>query len=91
MFKLPEQLVIQHIDDLHQQILEYLKTEEVIVIDGSDVIKMDTSGIQLLCSIQKGLQSVGQKIHWREPGEVLKSTARMTGVSDFLDLSVTNE
>lgn len=86
MFKLPKDLIINHVEDLYSQLRELMETGDDIVLDISQVEKTDTACLQLLCVMQKSLQEIGHQITWQGNSEALKSTARMIGVEDFLEL-----
>ncbi len=86
MFKLPEQIIINHVEDLYHQLKVVLDSGEDVVLDISQVGKADTAGLQLLCVIQKSLTDTGQKISWQGQSKSLTDTAKMIGVYDFLKL-----
>ncbi|MFT5161971.1 MAG: ABC-type transporter Mla MlaB component [Alteromonadaceae bacterium] len=86
MFKLPAQLIVNHVEELYQQLKLLLASGEDVVLDISDIEKADTAGLQLLCTIQKNLIETGQKITWSGSSIPLTDTAKMIGVNDFLQL-----
>ena len=50
VFKLPTTVTITNCDDLYGQLINIAKDADDIVIDGSEVDKIDTAGVQLVCS-----------------------------------------
>ena len=84
--KLPTQIIINHVEELQSQFNEIMDSGDEIVIDISDVEKADTACLQLLCVVQKSLNSIGQQITWRGTSEALVSTAKIIGVNEFLNL-----
>jgi anti-anti-sigma regulatory factor len=86
MFKLPTQLIINHVEVLYHQITELLATGEDVVLDISEVEKADTAGLQLLCVVQKSLKKTDHKIAWQGQSEALSQTANLIGVNGFLKL-----
>lgn len=86
MFKLPAQLIINHVEDIYHQLTELLQSGENVVLDISEIEKADTAGLQLLCVIQKSLIEIGQQIAWQGHSKPLLDTAKMVGVSGFLKL-----
>jgi ABC-type transporter Mla MlaB component len=85
-FTLPAQLIINDVESLHQQLNEIMESGDDVVLDISDVQKVDTAGLQLLCVVQKSLTDIGHQISWQGKSDTLSMTARMVGVGDFLSL-----
>jgi anti-anti-sigma regulatory factor len=50
IFKLPAELTISEVSDYKLQFIEYIDEHENIILDGSEVTRIDTAGIQLLLS-----------------------------------------
>ncbi|MFT4925735.1 MAG: ABC-type transporter Mla MlaB component [Phenylobacterium sp.] len=86
MFKLPAQLIINHVEDLYLELTKLLGSGESVVLDISDVQKADTAGLQLLCAVQKNLNDIGNNIAWQGQSSALRDTAKIIGVDDFLQL-----
>ena len=86
MFKLPAQLIINHVEDLYLQLTKLLNSGESVVLDISDVQKADTAGLQLLCVVQRNLNDIGNNIVWQGQSSALTDTAKIIGVDGFLQL-----
>ena len=57
--KCPKHLNITLIDSFHEEMIEHLHLAHELVLDLSDVEKMDTTGCQLLLSAQQAVVSKG--------------------------------
>lgn len=86
MFSLPEQLIINHVEELFSQLNELLTSGDEVKLDISNVRKTDTACLQLLCAVQKNLNDTGHQIIWHGQSDALCSTAKMIGVDQFLQL-----
>ncbi|MEL0647519.1 STAS domain-containing protein [Pseudoalteromonas agarivorans] len=86
MLKLPSELAITQVETLHQDLLQELNSNDDICIDVSDVRSADTASIQLLCSLQKHLQTIHHKIIWVGSSEALTHTVNQLGLSHYLIL-----
>ena len=84
MLKLPAELAINHVESLHHDLLQELKSNDDICLDVSDVARADTASIQLLCALQKHLLSVDHKIIWLGQSEPLKKVINRLGLSNYL-------
>lgn len=86
MFKLPAQLIINHVETLYHQLIKLLSSGEDVLLDISEVEKTDTAGLQLLCVIQKSLTETDNTIAWQGHSEALSDTAKLIGVDRYLNL-----
>jgi anti-anti-sigma regulatory factor len=86
MFMLPEELTIQHLEQLEASLNKLVREDEPVMLDGSSVVKVDTAGIQLLCALQKSLQLTNKKIGWSGVSEALFVVASTLGTKDYLGI-----
>ncbi len=84
--KLPAELIINHVEELHGQINTIMDSGEDVVLDISEVAKADTACLQLLCVVQKNLIGIGHQIAWQGTSESLTTTAKCIGVNEYLKL-----
>ena len=84
--KLPTELIINHVEELHGQIYALMDSGEDVVLDISEVGKADTACLQLFCVVQKSLIGIGHQIAWQGTSEPLTTTAKCIGVNEFLKL-----
>ncbi|PCK06343.1 MAG: hypothetical protein COA42_17325 [Alteromonadaceae bacterium] len=87
-FHLPENLTIVNVQGLHDQ-LEALADEpgcDTVVLQGHDVARADTAGIQLLLAFVLSLKERDMKVDWNEPSDKLCATADILGVGGALGI-----
>lgn len=87
MFKLPSELTISHVEEFHQQVLQVLHAEHDVSIDMSDVSRVDTASIQVLCALQKHLLEVNNRIRWHGESQALSKAVDELGLTGLLALS----
>ncbi|MCF6435493.1 STAS domain-containing protein [Pseudoalteromonas sp. MMG022] len=90
MLKLPSELAVSQVEELHQHLLQELETDQDVCVDVSEVSRIDTASIQLLCSLQKHLFTVSHKIIWYGQSQALSHAVEELGLTDFLALDGTN-
>lgn len=87
MLKLPSELTISHVEEFHQQVLQVLHAEHEVSIDVSDVTRVDTASIQVLCALQKHLLDINNGIRWHGESQALKNAVDELGLTELLALS----
>lgn len=90
MLKLPAELAISQVENLHQDLLNELSSNDDVCLDISEVSRADTASIQLLCALQKNLLLVDHKIIWIGHSEPLKNAISQLGLSEYLILENVN-
>lgn len=86
MFMLPQEMNIQHLEELESALIELIRENDAVVLDGTNVEKIDTPGIQMLCALQKSLQLTNKSIGWSGVSETLVSVATLLGTKEYLGL-----
>lgn len=57
-----------------------------VTVDGSRVLNIDTSALQLLAALAVQLRNNGHRLLWTAPSENLLTTARLSGLASQLGL-----
>lgn len=82
MFKLPSEITIAHAETFKQSIMDYVNGNELIEIDDSAVVKVDTIGAQLLLLIVTFIASQNKNIQWQCQSKIIKDSVTNLGISD---------
>lgn len=73
--------------DLYQRLSQALEEEDtLIVLDGSDVERVDAAGLQLLLAFVREAEARQAKWHWEAVPAVLSSAAHRLGLAQALQL-----
>jgi anti-anti-sigma regulatory factor len=59
-------------------------SSQQVVVDGSQVERIDTAGVQLLVAFAKGLETAGKSLQWSGTSDLLVRSCRTLGVDGLL-------
>ncbi|HEC20228.1 MAG TPA: STAS domain-containing protein [Gammaproteobacteria bacterium] len=68
------------------QCLAALEVKQKIVLQASELERVDTAALQVLVSLFQGARLQRQAVQWQSPSEALYQSAALLGLSDLLDL-----
>ena len=71
---------------LKQALMQLMEKQEV-VIDASNLERIDTAAVQLLCAFVRDRAAASRKVSWAGESATLRDAARLLGVSDMLALT----
>ena len=66
--------------------LNAVSADSDVTVDGSKVIDIDTSALQLLVALAIQLRNNGHRLQWVSPSSSLVSTAHLSGLTSQLGL-----
>jgi len=88
MIKLPSELTIAHLDDYQAKILPLIDEAKddvkVISIDDSDLVRIDTIGVQFILAVVTYIIAQGKDIKWQSSSAVLRESINQLGISDAI-------
>lgn len=84
---LDEVLDIANVKDLHARLLDGLQHSTAITLVGSGVERIDTAALQVLCALLHTAKSQGKTVTWQEPSGTLRSSAKLLGLEQILELA----
>lgn len=73
--------------ELRTHLLAVLESGQPAVLDASQVERIDTAALQVLCAFVQDANSLEQTVQWKDPSEVLSRSAELLGLSALLNLS----
>lgn len=85
-FKLPENLTIASVNQIHEQFESLVETKDCdqIQLQASDVERTDTAGVQLLLALVLASKERQIGIVWEKPSAKLCSAATLLGLDNAL-------
>lgn len=81
-----ERLDISAANTFYEKLLQAIEAESPIVLDASNIEHIDTVGIQLLCTLYQEARSKGIEFRWQQPSDSFRSSARLLGLEECLEL-----
>lgn len=82
MFQLPADITIAKAEQFKSSLLDYIESQDNIVIDDTQVEKIDTIGVQLLLSMVTYLISINKSIEWQCASPLIKESVSKLGITD---------
>jgi len=84
MIKFPSDLTIAQVDEYQAQILPLIDDHDIITIDDSDLVRIDTIGVQFILAVVTYIIAQGKDIKWQSKSTVLKESIQQLGISDVI-------
>ncbi len=84
MFKLPAELTISQVQACKNQLLELIDESDEIYLDDSDVVRIDTLGVQLLLASVHYIASKNKVLHWQSTSSVIIKSIEQLGLDDAI-------
>jgi anti-anti-sigma factor len=75
-------------EDLKKKLSTLLRRKPPLAIDGRQVDRVDTAGLQVLLAFVNEARSRDIDIGWHETSDSLKTASRLTGLLDQLGIAV---
>lgn len=85
-FSCGESLDVQQAEALYKRLQKCMEDSINIELKSDDVKKADTSGLQMIISLRKELNSLGGDIVWKKPSQELIQSAVLLGLTENLGL-----
>lgn len=88
VFEIPERLTIAQSQQVYDQLNALLESDDVdgVVLDASEVVKVDAAGLQLLLCFYRTAAKFHKPIAWRSPSEEFIESAHILGLDEELAL-----
>jgi len=73
--------------DLYTALIQGAAPDAVVIVDGSEVAKVDAAGLQCVLAAAVRLRTAGAKWRWHNPSPALRSAAQLLGLDGALELT----
>jgi len=83
---LPTELEISAVTEFHHSLvaqLTHLAPQQQIIIDASEIQRIDTAGIQILAALVREASTQKNTLTWHNPSDELTTCAEHLGLSDM--------
>jgi anti-anti-sigma regulatory factor len=83
ILKLPSELTIAEVTEFRSQFISYIDDNEEIILDGGEVNRIDTVGIQLLLSALMYVSTQKKSYIWQKPSSIIYQSVKQLGMKGF--------
>jgi len=84
MIKLPSELTIAHVSEYQSEILPLIENEVTIMIDDSELTRIDTIGVQFILAVVTYIIAQGKEIVWQSKSSILRDSIKQLGINDAI-------
>ena len=83
----PKYLNITMADAFYNQLKSLLERQVSVVLDATEVEKVDSSGLQMIYAFSQALTQQGGVMSWKRPPHTLVAQAQLIGIAAALGLN----
>jgi len=84
MLKLPSELTIAQVDEYRVEVQTLVDENEVITIDDSQLVRIDTIGVQFILAIVTYILAQGKTLQYQSTSTVLQESIKQLGINDAI-------
>lgn len=84
MIKFPSELTITQVDDYSIQIQSLIEDNDNISIDDSQLMRIDTIGVQFILAVITYISAQGKELIWQSTSKVLHESIQQLGITDAI-------
>jgi anti-anti-sigma regulatory factor len=84
MYKLPAQLTISQVDECKADLLQVIEDNDIISFDDSDVVSIDTVGVQLLLTAVTYIASQNKELKWTSASSAINESIKQLGINEAI-------
>ena len=85
--QLGEKLDIAKAEELHHDLEDALASNQTIRLDGDQVVKMDTAGVQVLSAFCEEAKKLHLEVGWKDPSDTLFQIFGFLGLTESVGLN----
>mgnify|MGYP000299993263 CR=1 FL=1 len=82
MLKLPAELTIAKVDECKSAIIAATEKHDIIVFDDSDVVRIDTVGIQMLLASVTYIAAQNKELQWQSTSLAIQESIKLLGINE---------
>jgi len=82
MLKLPAELTIAKVEECKSTIIAATQEQDIIVFDDSDVVRIDTVGIQMLLASVTYIAAQNKELQWQSTSTAIQESIKLLGINE---------
>lgn len=84
MIKFPSDLTIAQVEEYRTEIVPLIDELDSIELDDSDLVRIDTIGVQFILAVITYIVAQGKDIRWQSKSQILKESIEQLGIDDAI-------
>ncbi len=80
--KLPMELTIAQVEQFKQEALEMINQSATLLIDDSNISRIDTTGVQLILAIVTQISSLNKELTWQCKADCIIESIKQLGINE---------
>jgi len=84
MLTLPSELTITQVSDYRAEIQPLIEENDSIVIDDSELIRIDTIGVQFILAVVTYILAQGKTLTFQSTSTILQQSIKQLGINDVI-------
>ncbi len=80
--KLPMELTIAQVEQFKQEALEMINQSATLLIDDSNISRIDTTGVQLILAIVTQISSLNKELTWQCQADCITESIKQLGINE---------
>ncbi|MBL4940264.1 MAG: STAS domain-containing protein [Colwellia sp.] len=84
MIKFPSELTIAQVDEYRLVIQPIIDENETILIDDSNLSRIDTIGVQFILAVVSYILAQGKTLEWQSTSSILHESIQQLGINEAI-------
>ena len=82
--KFPEEISIANVTEWKHKLVDFLNVPSPLILDGENLLRVDTSAIQLMAAFVLKAVAQDKAVQWQNPSPALLQTVQQLGLKETL-------
>lgn len=82
--KFPEEISIANVTEWKHKLVDFLNAPSPLILDGENLLRVDTSAIQLMAAFVLKAVAQDKTVQWQNPSPALLQTVQQLGLKETL-------
>lgn len=84
MIKFPSELTIAQVDEYRSEIQPVIDENTIITIDDSNLVRIDTIGVQFILAVVTYILAQGKELKWQSTSSVFHESIQQLGIKETI-------
>ncbi len=84
IIKLPEELTIAQVESFRVDVIDLIENHNELSIDDSEIVRIDTTGTQLIIAIVNHISSLKKTFNWQCSANCIQESIKQLGINETI-------